>query len=204
MNKKFIILIVLALIIIAGGMIFFFQDESPTDVARAFYRAGNEGNYTRAKGYLAPEARMVFKMEMGGTILIPRFDKAMDAATKGRTITQIEVVEKVEHPGYVIVMLTLYYADGSQAQDFLQLRKVDGQWRILQSTLLLAAPAGAPSLFDIPSPIEIQRMIDDPVPVPTRPPVDLELRRMDEFAWSPDNKKIAYINRYGNLVVAKC
>jgi hypothetical protein len=114
------------------------ERESPIEVAMAFYRAGNEGNYEKAFGYLTPEIRMAWKM---GVPFIPRFDNAMDAATRGGTIARIEAEEAVEYAGaFATVWLTLVYEDGSQARDVLTLMKVDGEWRIYMSTLLLMPP----------------------------------------------------------------
>lgn len=124
-----VVLIVIIGALLIGGR------ESPADVAVAFYKAGNEGSYTKAYGYLTPESRMAW--EMLGTFA-PRFDNSMDAATKGGTITRIEVREAMEYAGmHATVRLTLDYRNGSRKEDVLTLTKVDGRWRIFTSTLLL-------------------------------------------------------------------
>jgi len=121
------VIVVIAVLLLGGG-------ESPTDVAIAFYRAANEGNYARAEGYLAPEVRMAWQMMP----MMPSFDTAVDGATKGGTITRIEVEEATEY-GRVsaTVWLRLDYQDGSREQDVLTLTRVDRRWRIFTSTLLI-------------------------------------------------------------------
>ena len=122
-----LIVVIVALVTSGGG--------SPIDVAMAFYKAGNAGNYEKAYDYLAPEAQMAWEM-MGA--FMPSFDNAMDDATKVGTITRIEAKETVEYSGaYATVWLTLDYNDGSREQDVLTLIKVDKGWRIYMSTLLL-------------------------------------------------------------------
>lgn len=124
-----VIVIIIVVAAITGG------SGSPADVAIAFYRAGNDGNYTKAYSYLTPETRMVWEM-MGG--FGPRFDNSMDGATKSGTITRIEVTDAIQYDGMSAnVRLTLNYRDGSQRQDVLTLTKVDRRWRIFSSTLLL-------------------------------------------------------------------
>ncbi|MDO9333386.1 MAG: DUF4878 domain-containing protein [Dehalococcoidales bacterium] len=110
---------------------------SPSDVAKAFYKAGNEGNYSKAEGYLSFEARVVYKQPMFG--VTQSFDNQMDAVTKAGTITRIDVEEGKDYGGYAVVLVTLHYANGGQASDTLALLKEDGQWRIVTSTLLLTA-----------------------------------------------------------------
>jgi hypothetical protein len=107
----------------------------------AFYRAGNRGNYEKALGYLGPELRAGYEMWGGGTFM-PRFDTAMDGATKGGTIVRMETREAVEYGGLqATVWLTLDYEDRSREHDVLTLMKVDGEWRIYKSILLLKGGA---------------------------------------------------------------
>ncbi|MBT9166361.1 MAG: Lipoprotein LpqB [Chloroflexi bacterium] len=130
MKRVVILALLLAIVTVAGGCP---PGESPADVARDFLWAGNEGDYARAKGYLIPETRMVFEMDP-----MIRFDNAMDAVTRGGTITRIEVVEAVVHADVsATVMVTLHYADGRQQSDVLSLVKQDGKWRIAKSSLLI-------------------------------------------------------------------
>ncbi len=124
-----VIVIIVVVAAMTGG------SESPADVAIAFYRAGNGGDYTRAYNYLAPETRIGWEM-MGA--FMSRFDNAMDAATKNGDITRIDVTDAIQYGGTsATVRLTLNYRDGSQRQDVLTLTKVDRRWRIFSSTLLL-------------------------------------------------------------------
>ena len=124
-----VIVIIVVVAAVTGG------SESPADVAIAFYRAGNDGNYSKAYSYLTSETRMAWEM-MGA--FAPRFDNSMDSATKKGTIARIEVTDAIQY-GHMSanVRLTLNYRDGSQRQDVLTLTKVDGRWRIFSSTLLL-------------------------------------------------------------------
>ena len=124
-----VIVIIVVVAVVTGG------SESPADVAIAFYRAGNGGNYPEAYNYLTPETRMAWEM-MGA--FMSRFDNSMDAATKNGTITRIDVTDAIQYGGVSAnVRLTLHYRDGSQRQDVLTLTKVDRRWRIFSSTLLL-------------------------------------------------------------------
>lgn len=138
MKRVVIVTLLLAIVAtVAAGC----AGELPADVAKAFYRAGNEGNYAKAESYLAAEARMAFEM----VPMMGRFDNAMDAVTRGGTITRIEVEEGVEYAGaFATVMVTLHYADGSQESDVLQLVKQDGKWRISQSSLLMKGAVRLP------------------------------------------------------------
>ena len=117
---------------------------SASDVAKGFYRAGNEGNYEKAESYLSSSMKMVFDMGVlggvgssGGSSLA--FENMMDGTTKNGTISQIEVTGGDEFIADVqaMVYLTLHYTDGTQAQDVLMLQKSDGNWKIMQSTLLV-------------------------------------------------------------------
>ena len=110
---------------------------SPSDVAKAFYKAGNEGNYSEAEGYLSFEARAVYRQPMFG--VTQSFDNQMGAVTKGGTITRVDVEEGKDYGGYAVVLVTLHYANGGQASDTLSLLKEGGRWRIVTSTLLLTA-----------------------------------------------------------------
>lgn len=124
-----VIVIIVVVAVARGG------GESPADVAIAFYRAGNDGSYTRAYNYLSPHTRMAWEM-MGA--LAPRFDNSMDAATKRGSISRIEVTDAMLYGGAsATVRLTLHYRDGTRKQDVLTLTKVDGRWRVFSSTLLL-------------------------------------------------------------------
>ena len=134
MKRIIILMIVLALLTLStcacGG------GGSASDVAKAFYKAGNGGDYEKAKSYLSIHA------QMGLEALSPlgmAFESAMDAATKDGTIVRIQVKGGEEYPGgyQASMYLTLHYADGSQEQDFLMLQKEDGRWKILESTLLI-------------------------------------------------------------------
>jgi hypothetical protein len=108
---------------------------SPSDVAKAFYRTGNEGNYAKAESYMSINMQMAFEMVGLGM----DFENAMDVATRYGTIAQIEVRGVEEYPGgyQAMVYLTLHYTDGSEAQDYLMLQKEDGNWKIMQSSLLI-------------------------------------------------------------------
>jgi hypothetical protein len=121
-----VVAVVIVALLIAGR-------GSPVDVAMAFYRAGNEGNYEKAATYLFPSIERAWEMLPS----IRRFDTAMDAATKDGTITRIEATETIEVGGVATVWLTLDYRDGSREEDILTLMKVDGEWRVYMSTLLL-------------------------------------------------------------------
>ena len=74
------------------------------------------------------------------------YENAMDGATRYGTIAQIEVRGEEEYPGgyQAMVYLTLHYTDGSQAQDVLMLQKEDGNWKIMQSSLLLTGGLWSP------------------------------------------------------------
>lgn len=93
MRKK---LTIILLIIIAGGVFWWWQGEnrikeaqqSYSDVVKAFYRAGNEGNYLQAKGYLSFEARMVYRKPILG--VTPRLDDQIRAATRRGTIIPLK------------------------------------------------------------------------------------------------------------------
>ena len=123
-----VVIVVVAVLLTGGG-------DSPAEVAVAFYRAGNEGSYTKAYNYLAPQTRMAWEM-MGA--FVPRFDNAMDNATQGGSITRIEVQDTIEYGGmHATVRVTLDYRASSPEQDVLTLTKVDGQWKIFSSTLLV-------------------------------------------------------------------
>jgi len=140
--KKCVTLILLALVSLlaygcSGG-------GSPSDVAKAFYKAGNEGSYEKAESYLSISMKMAFEMGAFGGVGFTggsglEFENMMDGATKDGTIAQIEVKGGEEYPGgyQAMVYLTLHYTDGSQAQDVLMLQKEDGNWKIMQSSLLL-------------------------------------------------------------------
>jgi len=124
-----VIVIIVVVAAVRGG------GESPADVAIAFYRAGNDGSYTKAYNYLTPQTRMAWEM-MGA--FAPRFDNSMDAATRKGTITRIEVTDAMQYgAASATVRLTLHYRDATRKQDVLTLTKVDGRWRIFSSTLLL-------------------------------------------------------------------
>lgn len=140
--KKCVTLILLALVSLlaygcSGG-------GSPSDVAKTFYKAGNEGNYEKAESYLSISMKMAFEMGAFGGVGFTggsglEFENMMDGATKDGTIAQIEVKGGEEYPGgyQAMVYLTLHYTDGSQAQDVLMLQKEDGNWKIMQSSLLI-------------------------------------------------------------------
>jgi len=110
---------------------------SPTDVTNAFYKAGNEGNYAKAKSYLSIHSEMGW--ESMRPLGMPPFEDAMDAATKEGTIARIEIKGGQKMGYYTVVYLTLYYKDGSQEEDTIQLLKEDGRWKIYISTLLMSA-----------------------------------------------------------------
>ena len=133
--KKCFALVLLALVpLLAYGC----GGGSPSDVAKAFYKAGNAGKYSEAESYLSFEARVVYRQPpMFG--VTQSFDNQMDAVTKGGTITRIDVEEGKDYGGYAVVLVTLHYDDGGQASDTLSLLKEDGQWRIVTSALLLTA-----------------------------------------------------------------
>lgn len=140
--KKCVTLILLALVSLlaygcSGG-------GSPSDVAKTFYKVGNEGSYEKAESYLSISMKMAFEMGAlggvgftGGSSMA--FENMMDGATKDGTIARIEVKGGEEYPGgyQAMVYLTLHYTDGSQAQDVLMLQKEDGNWKIMQSSLLI-------------------------------------------------------------------
>ncbi len=115
---------------------------SASDVAKAFYRAGNEGDYAKAKSYMAINMQMAFEMPGLGM----DYENAMDGATKDGTIAQIEVKGVEEYPGgyTTVVYLTLHYTDGSQAQDVLLLQKEGGNWKIMQSSLFMTGSLWSP------------------------------------------------------------
>ena len=129
--------IALALLAMVPLLVYGCGGGSPSDVAKAFYKAGNEGNYSEAESYLSFEARAVYRQPVFG--LTQSFDNQMDAVTKGGTITRIDVEEGKDYGGYAVVLVTLHYADGGQASDTLSLLKEDGRWRIVTSALLLTA-----------------------------------------------------------------
>lgn len=110
--------------------------ESPSDVVKAFYKAGNEGNYAKAKSYLSIHTQMTMEMipEMSS------FEEQMDAATKGGKIARIEIKGGEKGDSVAIVYLTLYFKDGSQEQDVIELSKEEGKWKIYMSTWLMQAP----------------------------------------------------------------
>ena len=110
---------------------------APSNVAKAFYKAGNAGNYSEAESYLSFEARASYKEPLFGVAV--RLDNQMDAVTKAGTITRIDVEEGKDYGGYAVVLVTLHYANGGQASDTVALLKEDGRWRIITSTLLLIA-----------------------------------------------------------------
>lgn len=139
MKRVVILVLMLAIIPVAASGCF--APKSPADVAKAFYTEGNKGDYAKAKGFLTAELRMFFRKPCPWTGKPPAFDTAMDAVTRGGTITRIKIEEGVEHPGFAMIMATLHYADGGQKSDILQLMKQDGEWRIMKSSLLIAAPA---------------------------------------------------------------
>ncbi len=141
--KKFVVLMLLVLASLlvygCGG-----GGGSAPDVAKAFYKAGNAGNYEKAESYLSFTMTMVFDMGIlggvgssGGSSLA--FENMMDGTTKNGTISKIEVTGGEEFIADVqaMVYLTLHYTDGTQAQDVLMLQKSDGNWKIMQSTLLV-------------------------------------------------------------------
>ncbi len=111
--------------------------ESPSDVAKAFYKAGNEGDYEKAFSYLSIHIQMAYKMP-GAGLVFGKFDNAMDGVTKNGTIKRIEVEGGEEFPGghQAVIYVTLHYADGDKKQDVLTLQKEDGRWKIIMSILL--------------------------------------------------------------------
>ncbi|PIP49076.1 MAG: hypothetical protein COX14_01210 [Chloroflexi bacterium CG23_combo_of_CG06-09_8_20_14_all_45_10] len=109
---------------------------SPSDAVKAFYKAGNEGNYAKAKSYLSIHTQMAMEMWPLG---MPSFEEQMDAATKEGTIARIDIKGGEEYGYMAILYLTLHYRDGSQEKDTVQLKKEDGKWKIYMSSLLMIA-----------------------------------------------------------------
>ncbi len=142
--KRFVVIgLVLALLGALGSGC---DRGSPDEVAIAFYREANAGNYKRAESYLSSHLIMSINMmqSLPGFGMI-RLDNAMDAATKGGTIQRIEVERGVEYVGSVAqVHLTIYYEDRSQASDILTFQKENRQWKIVQSALLLPGFGSGP------------------------------------------------------------
>lgn len=138
--------IVLGLVVaLLGGLVVGCDRGSPADVAIAFYREANAGNYKKAESYLSSHLIMSINMMQSlpgfGTI---RLDNAMDAATKDGTIQRIEVERGLEHSAsFAQVYLTIYYKEG-QASDILTFQKENRQWRIVQSALLLLGFGSGP------------------------------------------------------------
>ena len=142
---KRVIVIGLVLTIISA-LVVGCEEGSPADVAIAFYREANAGNYAKAERYLSSQFIMSIKMmeSLPGFGMIS-LDNAMDSATKGGTITRIEVEEGIEYSGSVAqVYLELHYENETQASDILTFQKEDKQWRIMESALLLQGFASFP------------------------------------------------------------
>ncbi|MBA7546838.1 hypothetical protein ES705_39237 [subsurface metagenome] len=141
MKKRFALILFALVVSLVSGCS---GGGSPSDVAKDFYKAGNDGNYEKAESYLSISMEMAFEMGAFGGVGFTggsglEFENMMDGATKDGTIARIEVKGGEEYPGgyQAMVYLTLHYTDGSRAQDVLMLQKEDGNWKILQSTLLL-------------------------------------------------------------------
>lgn len=138
MKKQITLIILLALLVscasgCGGG------GETPSDIVKAFYRAGNEGNYAKANSYMSVHFQAGMQIASPG--IMPSFEEQMDAATKMGDITRIEITggEKFGVGQPAMVYLTLYFRDGSQEKDIVTLRQEDERWKIVMSTWLMSA-----------------------------------------------------------------
>lgn len=137
--KKYVYLIILSTLMLllmtaCGGP----RGESPTDVVKAFYKAGNEGDYAKAKNYLSIHTQMA--LENMRSLGMLSFEEQMDVVTKEGTIARIEIKGGQEAGHVVVVYVTLYYKDGTREQDVVTLLKENEKWKIYKSTLLMKPP----------------------------------------------------------------
>lgn len=109
--------------------------QSATSVVTAFYKAGNSGDYSKAKSLLMMSGAYD-QMNLGFGSL--SFERGMDGITKGGKIASIEVKggDSIGQ-NYAVVYATLHYNDGTQAEDTLQLMNSGDGWKIYLSNLLI-------------------------------------------------------------------
>lgn len=102
--------------------------KSPGQVVRAFYTAGNAGEYSEAEKYLSAEAVGYFNGPLGG--LIGGLKKGIDTQTHNGTIAKIDILKEDIRGEGATVVYTITYKDKTTANFSDPLLKENGVWKI--------------------------------------------------------------------------
>ncbi len=102
--------------------------QSPSEIVRSAYLAGNNGHYAETKKYLSSE----FLDSLGGSWrnIAPGNMAAWDKMTKKGTIERFKFIEEKIYGNKANVSFTLLFRDGSQGNINEQLIKENGAWKI--------------------------------------------------------------------------
>ena len=117
-----------ALLVGCGNMPTFFQN-SPGDVAKAFYAAANEGRYSEAEQMLSEDAKNFIKGTLGQ--MVGGIKGICDQNTRDGTIARVDIQkEEVRGEGATVIAKISFRDGSSKDDDKTSLIREKGSWRI--------------------------------------------------------------------------
>lgn len=122
------ILLAISLVSCNGGIPSLFG-ASPSDAVKNLYAACDRGEYSKAEDLFSADLKKAVHSDM--VALVGGTKGVCDLATKGGTLTSVDVKSETIRGEGAIVIADLHYKDGSTRQgDKSELIKENGAWKL--------------------------------------------------------------------------
>ena len=128
-EKRIAALALMLLIAIACG--FFQSPTSPSEVTKAFIIACNNGNYTRAQGFVAAERAE----DLSGEEFRRRLNTQCQDLSNGGRLRKIEIVGENVSEVEAAVEVSLIYRDGTSEGWVQELLNQGGRWKVVLTAM---------------------------------------------------------------------
>ena len=118
------------MLLIAFACGFFQSPTTPSEVTEAFITACNNGNYTRARGFVAAERAE----ELSGEEFRRRLNVQCQDLSKSGRLRKIEIIGENVSEVEAAVEVFLTYRDGTSGEWVQELLNQGGRWKVVLTT----------------------------------------------------------------------